>query len=142
MKLFFLLLSIVIIGSSCEKSVLGNVSLRGTWKMVLVKDNTTGALEVKPSTIDKEVIIILVPAGGNKGIFSGKTPSNDFGPNEYLLGRGQTISTPNLSMTKVAETSWGELFVNNIRNTKQYSFEADGKLILLTTTKVLTFQKL
>ena len=142
MKFSFLLLSIAILGSSCEKSVLDNATLRGTWKMVLVKNNTTGALEVKASTIDKDVIFILVPAEGNRGIFSGKTPSNDFGPNEYLLGGGQTISTPNLSMTKVAETSWGELFVNNIRNTKQYSFEADGKLTLLTTTKILTFQKL
>jgi len=44
-------------------------------------------------------------------------------------------------MTKVAETSWGILFVNNIRSSQEYSFEVGGLLNIKTTNKTLTFHK-
>ena len=45
------------------------------------------------------------------------------------------------SMTKVAETLWGNEFVNNIRTSQEYSFEIGGRLNIITTSKTLTFQK-
>jgi len=45
-------------------------------------------------------------------------------------------------MTKVAETSWGDEFVQNITVAQSYSFETDGKLNIHTVSKTLTFRKL
>jgi hypothetical protein len=52
------------------------------------------------------------------------------------------MSIPDLGMTKVAETSWGNEFVKNIRDAREYSFEVGGKLNIKTAEKTLTFQKL
>jgi hypothetical protein len=46
-----------------------------------------------------------------------------------------------LMLSKVAETSWGEQFVDNITEAQQYSFETGARLNIRTTKKVLTFQK-
>ncbi|MCU7549646.1 hypothetical protein OCK74_11005 [Chitinophagaceae bacterium LB-8] len=116
-------------------------SLDGTWKMVLVKDNSTSAVTTKPSTVQGDVILTFISNSPTTGSFTGKTPSNDIGTNAYTTGPNQRLSIPNLNMTKVGETSWGGLFVDNIRNAQQYSFEAGEKLNIKTSNKILAFNK-
>ncbi|MEJ7685248.1 MAG: hypothetical protein WKG06_46870 [Segetibacter sp.] len=150
MKFSILLMSLIgLMLLSCRKTLSDTVptSLDGTWKMIIVKENATSASITKPSSILADVIITFVPKSSTTGTFSGKTPSNDltgFGiwSNAYTVGPNQTISIPNLSMTKVGETSWGSQFVDNIRDAQQYSFETGGKLNIMTVNKTLTFQKL
>ena len=62
--------------------------------------------------------------------------------NDYSIGANQSLSIPNLNMTKVMETTWGAEFVNNIRNSQEYSFEPGGRLTIKTINKTLTFKKL
>lgn len=141
MKLPILLMSLIgLMLLSCKKTVSDNIA--GTWKMIIVKDNATEASITKPSTIQKDVIITFVPSNASTGTFSGKTHTNDIDQNPYSVGTKQAISIPVLSMTKVAETSWGAEFVANIRSAQFYSFDTGGKLSIRTTSKTLTFQKL
>ena len=112
-------------------------SLEGTWKMILVTDNVTHVSITKPSSILQDVIITFT----SSGIFTGKTPTIDINQNPYSLGANSAISIPVLSMTKVAETSWGAEFVNNITEAVQYNFRTGGILEIRTTNKKLSFLK-
>ena len=129
---------------SCKKdtSNLISPSLDGTWKMILVKDNATSSLMTKPASLYGDVIITFVSIDVSKGAFNGNTPTNDLGPDKYLLGSNHAIFIPALNMTKVAETSWGLQFVANIRHAQQYSLVAGNLLNIITHNKTLTFQKL
>jgi hypothetical protein len=51
------------------------------------------------------------------------------------------MNIPNLPMTKVAETSWGKEFVDNIRSAEKYSFDMDHHLVIHTAANILVFQK-
>jgi len=109
--------------------------------MLHVKDNASGLTTTKSSSIQNDVDITFTSTNSSIGTFIGNTPTNDIWKNEYSIGANQTICIPNLAMTKVAETSWGILFVNNIRSSQEYSFEVGGLLNIKTTNKTLTFHK-
>ena len=66
---------------------------------------------------------------------------NDIWKNDYSVGANQTITIPVLAMTKVGETSWGKLFVDNILSSQQYTFEPGEMLNIKTTNKTLTLHK-
>lgn len=129
---------------SCKKNAsdLISPSLDGTWKMILVKDNGTNTVMTKPASLYGDVIITFVSNDLSRGAFNGNTPTNELGPDIYSLGSNHTIFIPVLSMTKVAETSWGLQFVVNIRAAQQYKLEAGDLLNIITSNKTLTFQKL
>ncbi len=115
-------------------------TLEEKWRMVMVKTANTAI--TKPTDIQGEVDILFIPSNNTSGIFTGHTPTNDSWKNNYHLGNNYALSIPNLSMTKVMETSWGIEFVDNIRSTQKYSFTATGRLAIETPTKILIFEKL
>jgi hypothetical protein len=117
-------------------------SLEGKWRMIRVKDNTSGSTTTKPSSIQGDVDITFTSTTITNGSFIGNTPTNDIWENNYSLGANQSITIPVLAMTKVAETSWGIFFVDNIRSSQKYSFEAGGKLNIQTTNTTLSFRRL
>lgn len=127
---------------SCEKSSSTAVlhSIEGTWKMIIVRDIATDSHMIKPITVPGDVILSFDPIDSTKGVFSGNTPTNSFGPDFYSLTDPQNISIPVMNMTKVAETSWGQLFVDNIREASSYSF-SEGNLNIQTAGKILIFQR-
>ena len=143
-QILFLIAFIGLTQFSCKKSDTKDpipTSLDGKWKMIIVKENTSGSTTTKPSSIQGDVEITFTSTSTTKGTFIGNTPTNDIGQNDYSIGTNQTLTIPNLSMTKVGETSWGKEFVDNIRSSQQYSFEIGGRLNIKTTNKTLTFQK-
>ncbi len=147
MKLSILLMSLIgLMLFSCKKTGTDTVptSIDGTWKMIIVKENSTNASLTKPSSIQGDVIITFVSITSTTGTFSGKTPTNHITgyENTYMPGPNPAISIPILSMTKISETSWGSHFVDNIRDAHQYSFETGGNLNIRTTNKRLTFKKI
>ena len=145
MKKILLLSAIISLTQiACKKSNTcdpASTSLEGKWKMIIVKDNSTGLTAYKPSSIQKDVVITFTATNPINGTFTGNTPTNEIGQNAYLIGINQGISIPGLSMTKVAETTWGSEFVDNIRSSTQYSFDTEGRLNIQTANKTLTFQK-
>ena len=116
-------------------------SIEGKWRMITVQDVSSGLITTKPSAIQGDVDITFTSEGTN-GTFIGNTPTNTIGQNEYSIGTNQAMSIPNLSMTKVMETTWGDEFVKNIRDTREYNFYTDGRLNIKTTNTILTFRKL
>jgi hypothetical protein len=116
-------------------------SLDGHWRMITVKDNISGIELTKPTSVAGNVEIRVSSEGSTKGSFTGETPSNIIGKNEFQTGTNQSISIPVLSMTKVIETEWGNEFVGNIRSAISYSFQ-NGNLQIVTGNKTLVFQKL
>jgi len=145
MKRFVLLSSIICFALlSCQKQNSINTiqaSLNGTWKMIIVKDNLSGAAITKPTSIQGEVDITFTTINPTSGVFTGNTPNNTIMENNFSTGTNQTIMIPVLSMTKVMETSWGNEFVANIRNSQEYSFDADDRLTIKTAAKSLLFEK-
>ena len=139
----FMLLALFTMNSCKKSDHCGSTptSLAGTWKMVLVKDNTSGVETSKPSALNGDVIISFSPVNSTQGSMSGNSPSNQLGPNDYTLGPNQAISIPSLTMTKIAETSWGKQFVDNIRSADAYSFGACSRLVIKTASKDLHFEK-
>ncbi|MCY7421593.1 MAG: hypothetical protein LH478_07600 [Chitinophagaceae bacterium] len=143
--IFFLITIIGLTLLSCKKTASIDpipTSLDGKWKMVIVKENVSGLTTLKPSSIQGDVDITFTSANATTGTLFGHTPTNEISLNDYSIGTNQSLTIPNLSMTKVGETSWGEEFVDNIRNSQEYSFEIGGKLNIKTTNKTLTFRKL
>lgn len=146
MKQTFLFIAIIsLILFSCKKPNSGDLiltPLEGKWRMIMFKDNESGLTITKPTVIQKDVDITFTSTNPIIGTFIGNTPTNDISKNEYSIGPNQTISIPALGMTKVGETSWGSLFVDNIRNAQEYNFEIGGRLNIKTADKTLTFKKL
>jgi hypothetical protein len=146
MKQIFVLAALISLTQiACVKSNSSDpapASLDGKWEMILVEDNASGLITTKQPTIQNEVDITFASTNSTGGTFFGNTPTNDIGQNEYSIGANQTISIPALAMTKVGETSWGSLFVDNIRSSRVYRFEIGGILNIGTTNKTLTFRKL
>jgi hypothetical protein len=144
-QIFFIFILFCLIQVSCTKKDSNNsipISLEGKWRMILVKDNTSGLVTTKPFSIQGEVEITFTAASYTNGTFRGFTPTNEISQNDYTVGINQSISILNLSMTKVIETTWGNQFIENIRSSQQYSFEMGNKLTIKTTNKILTFQKI
>jgi hypothetical protein len=144
-QIFFSIAILSLVLVSCSKKESADPvlnSIEGAWRMVIVKDNVSGLAITKPSSVQGNVDIIFTPASLTNGIFSGHTPTNDIQQNDYSTGSDRTISIPNLSMTKVAETTWGNEFVAHIRNSREYYFETDGNLSIKTISKTLTFKRL
>ncbi len=130
---------------SCIKTDSGDpalLSLDGTWRMVIVRDNASGSASFKPSSIAGDVDITFASVNTTNGTFTGNTPTNNIWQNDYSTGANQSLTIPCLSMTKVAETAWGKEFVDNILSAQLYSFESGGLLNIRTTNKTLIFQKL
>ena len=146
MKQTFLFIAIISLTLfSCKKPNSVDTTptpLEGKWRMIMVKDNVSGLITTKPTSIQKDVDITFTSTNPAFGTFIGNTPTNDISKNEYSIGPNQTISIPALGMTKVGETSWGSLFVDNIRSSQEYSFEIGGRLNIKTADKTLTFKKL
>ena len=146
MKQLFLLAMISMALLSCSKP--GNhcssnqASLAGKWRMIIVKENASGSTTTKPASIQGEVDILFTSTNSTKGIFTGNTPTNEIFPSDFNVAPNQALTIPAVSMTKVAETSWGDEFVQNITVAQSYSFETDGKLNIHTVNKTLTFKKL
>ena len=144
----YLLFLVAAIGStlfSCEKAGPCDptpASLDGKWKMITVKENSSGLTTTKPPSIQGDVDITFTAFNAAQGIFTGNTPTNSIMQNDYSIGANQSLSIPNLSMTKVLETTWGDEFVQNIRDSQEYSFDAGGKFHIKTINKTLTFKKL
>ncbi len=141
-QLFFLVIMLGLTHYSCNRSnTVVPETLAGNWRMIVVTVNATGSVTTKPPSITGEVEITFTPASTANGSFMGRTPTNDIMQNEYSIGDNQSISIPVLSMTKVAETSWGNEFVDNIRSSEEYSFENCYTLKIRTANKTLTFKK-
>lgn len=139
---FAVMLSLTQFG--CKKSDYSEpvpTSLDGKWRMITVKDNASGLTINKSASIQNDVDIIFTSTNLTNGTFIGNTPTNEIWKNSYSTGANQTITIPVLSITKVAETSWGILFVDNICSSQAYTFEIGGILNIKTTNKILTFHK-
>jgi hypothetical protein len=117
-------------------------SLDGKWRMITVKENSSGLATTKPSSIQGDVDITFTAINAARGSFTGNTPTNSIMQNDYAIGANQSLSIPNLNMTKVMETAWGAEFVDNIRDAIEYSFDTGGRLHIKTINKTLTFKKL
>ncbi len=144
-QVLFLAVIISLTQFACQKSNSPDpapTSLDGKWRMIVVKDNASGLTTTKPSSIQNDVDITFTSTNSTIGTFIGNTPTNDIWKNDYSIGANQTITIPVLAMTKVGETSWGILFVDNIRSSQEYTFEIGGILNIKTTNKKLTFHKL
>jgi hypothetical protein len=144
-QLFFYIAAISLTLIACKKTgsaSTGSASLDGTWRMVLVKENSSGLVTTKPSSIQGDVDIAFTTVNFAAGFLRGNTPTNDISQSDYSVGTNQSLAIPNLNMTKVTETSWGKEFVDNIRSSQEYGFETDGKLTIKTASKTLTFIKL
>ena len=97
---------------------------------------------MKPSTITGDVDLTFTPATTTTGSFKGNTPTNEIFPNPYTTGTNQSLSITSLNMTKIAETSWGDEFVQLIVYAQQYSFTPEGYLTITCSSKTLVFMKL
>ena len=140
---FIALVSFTLLSCSKEYSVeFVPASLNGTWRMITVKDNFSGLTISKPSDLQGDVVITFTAKSNSAGIFYGHTLTNQIGESNYTTGANQSLSIPSLFMTKLAETSWGQEFVNNICTSIEYSFESNGNLVIRTTNRILIFERL
>jgi hypothetical protein len=144
MKQIFFVLIIGFSLFSCAKpnnQCSSQASLDGKWRMVYVKENVSGSTLTKPATTQGEVDILFISTSSTGGTFTGYTPTNEIFQSDFYVAVGQALTIANLAMTKVAETSWGNEFVENIRDARSYSFDNAGQLNIKTVNKTLSFRK-
>lgn len=143
-KLLFLVVILGLTQFNCKKSSKTDFiseSLAGKWRMIIVKDNSTGSVTTKPTSIQNDVDITFTFTSTTRGTFNGNTPTNEIGKSDYSIGANQTITIHDLLMTQISETSWGNEFVKNFGSSQKYSFEIGGRLSITTISKTLTFKK-
>lgn len=90
---------------AADKPNLQQNSLEGEWKLVSVKDKSTGSIAFKPSGYAGDIIIKFK---GNS--FSGHTLINAFSDGSFTLNSNELMIGV-FSMTKVMEEEWGSSFV-------------------------------
>jgi len=153
--LFFLAIGVCIV-FSCKKSdpvkqisnqrsdsvIQTQTILDGKWRMISVKENISGEILTKPTSILRDVDITFSSTSLTDGTFIGNTPTNTIMKSDYSVTAIQNMTIKSLFMTKVMETPWGNEFVDHILNSQEYNFENGSKLTIKTLTKTLTFQKL
>lgn len=151
-QLLFLISLVGLMQFSCVKSKIcsepdacssTNTSLDGKWRMIMVKDNISGSISTKPDSVERDVDITFTSLSATTGTFSGNTINNSIWLNNtYSTDSNKSLTIKDLYMTKAGEAKWGNEFVNNIRNSQEYSFEKCDKLNIRTTNKTLIFQRL
>jgi len=110
--------------------------------MISVKENISGEILTKPTSILRDVDITFSSTSLTDGTFIGNTPTNTIMKSDYSVTAIQNMTIKSLFMTEVMETPWGNEFVDHILNSQEYNFENGSKLTIKTLTKTLTFQKL
>ena len=109
--------------------------------MIFVKDLTSGNSFTKPASVTGDVLINFTQVDATNGTFYGNTPANEVWENDYSISANQSITIPQLAMTKVGETNWGNYFSANIKDATHYLFLNDNKLNIITDKKNLIFVK-
>jgi heat shock protein HslJ len=144
MKRFVLLLSILAVSVlSCKKDnkVQGTEKdLPGNWRMIAVRDNTSGSTASKPSSITGDVDITFHFTSATDGNITGNTPTNTLIA-EFTIGQSNTIRILALAATKAMETPWGEAFLDHVTQSQRYVFESNNRLAINTGIKTLVFQR-
>ena len=67
----------------------------------------------KPSTISGDVDITFTFSSSVAGVINGVTPTNSLSAT-YLVSSAGALSVPGVAATKVMETIWGKMFLDNI----------------------------
>jgi hypothetical protein len=129
---------------SCEKSYqdIAGDPIAGKWKMIVVKDNATTLSTTRPASTPGDVILTITVLNASTYSLTGNTPTNEISEGYFMVAPERKMIFGALSMTKVAETVWGSLFVDHIRDAQQYNFPARGRLDIQTSLKMLSFVKL
>jgi hypothetical protein len=144
MRYIFLLTFICLTQIACKKNnpvISTPTGLAGNWRMISVRDNSTNIITEKPSTITGNVDITFTFSSAAGGLMSGVTPTNSVNA-FYTTGSNGALSIPGVSATKVIETTWGQMFLDNITYSQNFTLEADGRLhINASTNKTLTFTR-
>src|SRR4051794_34711318 len=134
MKRVMLFLSIVmlLVLSCSRQDVISSTpaTLEGNWRMIVVKDNSSGLITTKLSDVQGNVDITFTEMNDTSGTVYGHTPSNQISQSDYSVGANHQLRIPFLNITKVWETSWGSEFVNNIRSAREYNIDSAGKLVI------------
>jgi hypothetical protein len=117
-----------------------NGPLEGNWRMIAVKNNSTGFIHTKPGAITGDVDITFVSVSSGKGFINGKTPTNTLN-GDYTLDLTNKIDIGPLMASKVAETSWGLDFLYSVEKADTYTFEENGRLNIHTEKKTLFFER-
>jgi hypothetical protein len=142
-KLLFILFTITFL-LACKKAELTTIApvLNGSWRMEEVHDNLTNTTTTKPVTLIGNVDITFAFNDYYTGNITGATPTNSLS-GSYAVSQNRSINVTAVTITKVAETSWGQLFLDNINNAESFVFNSNGRLrINSTTNKVLIFVRL
>lgn len=141
MKSFLLLFVAALLFGSCKKER-GHASataLNGQWKMVKVIEATTGFVTLRPASINRDVVMNMTVQSATSGTINGHTPTNTLS-GEFTTAATNRITIPGVAASKVMETPWGALFLDNITMAQTYNVDCN-ELRINTTNNTLFFQK-
>ena len=144
MSRYIIALCILLITASCEKNGANSTkSIEGRWKMISIVDNVTNTVQSKPPSITGDVEIQFNFTGSFTGnINDSKTPSNEIYGGDFSVTDDRGLSIGPYGMTKVYETSWGLVFLQEVNNVHTYFFDTPTRLNLKTATNTLVFIKM
>ena len=134
---------------SCKKNAFEDPALTGKWKMIEVRDNANNRLNTKPASVSENVEMVLNYSASGKGKMTGNTTTTPV-RGDFTVGEQKTFSMPLVynDIDKVAfdifwgSEEWDTAFLNNITLSKEYMFEPNGKLDLVTNNnKTMIFVK-
>ena len=140
---FFFVISLLLLFACTKSKSSGPTpnSIEGKWVLKAVTDIATNTKTVKPTSLNGDVELVFISMSSDSGTFTGRTPINEIWENKYFISPNWQVQIPALSMTKVAESSWGNLFVNNICSSQTYRFLPDNLMEISTIQKRLLFEK-
>lgn len=101
-----LIFSILIMAMACSKES-ANPELAGTWRLLEVKDKSTGQTITYPAG-SNGFILLRIKADGS---FSGNTLRNTFDSGTYTQPAAGKVNFGRFSMTKIAENELGSAFL-------------------------------
>ena len=146
MRRSLITISLLLLLFSCKKNndLVNQPDIGGRWKMVSVIDNSNGTIEIKPVIYAGDVEIELKYNASNSrtGTFSGKTITNIFGDGIFSTTADGSFTVTTFGISDAMETPWGNLFLQNIFSSTNYSIDIQGRLNIKTAAKTLVFRRI
>jgi hypothetical protein len=107
MRILAIFSLLIVLTISCNRDQT-NVPLSGTWRLMEIKDKSTGAILTYPAGSSERIILTI----NGDGSFTGKTRVNIFDGGSYTVpANGKILFGSFVMLTKVAEDQLGSAFL-------------------------------
>ena len=127
---FLVLLLAVLFAAGCHQDA--SVRLAGKWKLDRIEspdEAGTGKVFITKATFAEKRDVVIDFLSDSLEVYGGNTPTNSMAGEFRNKGNGQLEFVEYYTISRVAETPWGDAFSNRTRNVTAYSTRGNALVL-------------